>query len=389
MKKISSLIILTLYLSIPGLTWSHEIVDTGKMDLSEYRKPKVRTILDVPDLNGYVTLKCDFHMHTVFSDGLVWPSIRVQEAWQEGLDSIAITDHLEYSPHKDDVIINHNRPYEIARGAASSSDILLVRGSEITRNTPPGHFNAIFVTDSSVLQTDKEEGNFELDQLAIDRAKEQNAFVFWNHPGWKSSTIEGSYEWIEFVDKQVRDGKLDGIEVINGFTFHRKSLDWALEHDLTVMATTDIHNLVVHDYDMQRGITRSMTLVFARDRSPQGIREALEARRTVAWSTKLLAGSEKWVRSLYDACVTVEKPFMTDNRGYASSNIRNDSDLHFELERIEPKQGSWPDSIILPPKTSTVLKVKAAENAPSARYSVSNAYVGGYENLVVEVQLPQ
>lgn len=27
-------------------------------------------------------------MHTVFSDGLVWPSIRVAEAWMEGLDAI-------------------------------------------------------------------------------------------------------------------------------------------------------------------------------------------------------------------------------------------------------------------------------------------------------------
>lgn len=26
------------------------------------------------DLSGYKTLKCDFHMHTVFSDGRVWPT---------------------------------------------------------------------------------------------------------------------------------------------------------------------------------------------------------------------------------------------------------------------------------------------------------------------------
>ena len=47
------------------------------------------------------TLKCDFHIHTVFSDGKVWPDIRVAEAWQEGLDAIAITDHIEYRPNKE------------------------------------------------------------------------------------------------------------------------------------------------------------------------------------------------------------------------------------------------------------------------------------------------
>ena len=31
-----------------------------------------RNEIQVPNLNGYTTLKCDFHMHSVFSDGLVW-----------------------------------------------------------------------------------------------------------------------------------------------------------------------------------------------------------------------------------------------------------------------------------------------------------------------------
>ncbi len=34
--------------------------------------------MDFPNILGYKTLKCDFHQHTVFSDGDVWPSIRVR-----------------------------------------------------------------------------------------------------------------------------------------------------------------------------------------------------------------------------------------------------------------------------------------------------------------------
>ena len=102
-----------------------------------------RTTLHIPDIPGYMTLKCDFHLHTVFSDGTVWPTIRVQEAWRDGLDAISITDHIEYQPHKADIPTNHNRPYEIARPAAESADIILIRGAEITRSMPPGHINAI------------------------------------------------------------------------------------------------------------------------------------------------------------------------------------------------------------------------------------------------------
>ncbi len=76
---------------------------------------RARSPIQLPEVPGYVTLKCDFHIHTVFSDGLVWPSLRAEEAWREGLDAIAITDHIEYQPHKADITTNHNRSYEIAK----------------------------------------------------------------------------------------------------------------------------------------------------------------------------------------------------------------------------------------------------------------------------------
>ena len=58
-----------------------------------------RNELRLPDIAGYETLTGDFHIHTVFSDGKVWPDVRVNEAWRDGLDVIAVTDHLEYRPH--------------------------------------------------------------------------------------------------------------------------------------------------------------------------------------------------------------------------------------------------------------------------------------------------
>ena len=59
---------------------------------------KARQEITLPMIDGYQLLKCDFHMHTIFSDGIVWPTLRVQEAWEEGLDAIAITDHIEGQP---------------------------------------------------------------------------------------------------------------------------------------------------------------------------------------------------------------------------------------------------------------------------------------------------
>lgn len=111
-----------------------------------------RNEIQVPDLDGYTTLKCDFHMHTVFSDGLVWPTVRVDEAYREGLDAISLTEHIEYRPHKKDVVADHNRSFDLCQKQAEKLEILLIRGSEITRPMAPGHFNAIFLADSNPLE---------------------------------------------------------------------------------------------------------------------------------------------------------------------------------------------------------------------------------------------
>lgn len=61
---------------------------------------EIREEINFPDILNYTTLKGDFHMHSVFSDGNVWPNQRVDEAWREGYDVIALTDHIEYQPKK-------------------------------------------------------------------------------------------------------------------------------------------------------------------------------------------------------------------------------------------------------------------------------------------------
>lgn len=97
-----------------------------------------------------MTLKADLHIHTVFSDGNVWPTIRVQEALRENLDAISLTEHLEYQPHKADIPHpDRNRSYNLALAEAAKHDLLIVPGSEITRSEPVGHSNAVFINDAN------------------------------------------------------------------------------------------------------------------------------------------------------------------------------------------------------------------------------------------------
>lgn len=358
--------------------------DAGIMKLDEFRYPKQRKIIDIPSVNGLQVLKCDFHMHTVFTDGHVWPNVRVQEAWKEGLDAISFTEHVEYTPHKDDVKPGNLRSYELAKNLAAEQNLLLIKGTEVTRNTPPGHFNALFIQDDKNLVADRAS---ELDNQAIQAVVDQKAFIFWNHPGWKATQIEGSYEWIPFVDKMFKEKNLHGIEVVNGFGFHKKALDWALDRNLTIIGNTDIHNLIAHDYDIEReGVHRTMTLVLAKDRSAAAIRAALESGNTVAWSSNYLFGKEAHVRDLFHACVTMGPAFHTKSNGNKADSkyyeLKNDSDLYFELELVE---GKATKKVVLRPKSSQIVVADAGQQ--KLTYEVLSTYVRSDKHLSVELSL--
>ena len=139
-------------------------------------------MIQVPEIEGYLTLKGDFHMHTVFSDGSVWPDTRIDEAWSDGLDVIAITDHDQYHPNKDYLSTDNNIPFQIASECAREKNILLIHAFEITRKMPPGHFNAWFVSDGNLPELN--DTSMQAFLTAIEKLAGQGAFIAWNHPGW-------------------------------------------------------------------------------------------------------------------------------------------------------------------------------------------------------------
>jgi len=382
MKKLSILFAVLSLLNVESKAQSSS--DNGIMRLDEFRYPKKREIINIPNVNGLTVLKCDFHMHTVFTDGHVWPNVRVQEAWKEGLDAISFTEHVEYTPHSADVKIGNLRPHELAKNLAAENNLILIKGTEVTRNTPPGHFNALFIQDDKNLIADRAS---DLDEKAIQAVVDQKAFIFWNHPGWKATQIKGSYEWIPFVEKMYQEKKLHGIEVVNGFGFHKKALDWALDRNLTIIGNTDIHNLIAHDYDIERkGIHRTMTLVMVKDRSAQSIREALEKGNTVAWSSNYLFGKEENIRNLFNSCVNLSLPYheKTNNNGSKTKyfELTNKSDLHFELHL---KEGKGTQKVILYPQSTQI--ITAGSDQSKLKYEVVSTFIRSDKHLTVDFKL--
>ncbi len=331
--------------------------------------------LNFPDIAGYKTLACDFHMHTVFSDGEVWPTVRVKEAWRDGLDAISLTDHIEYQPHKDDIPTKHNRPHNIIASYAAEMNLLLPRASEITRGTPPGHFNALFLKDSALLETDD---FFD----AVEAAYKQDAFIFWNHPDWKPKAIG----WFDAHTTLFENGWLHGIEVANGSGYSENAHRWCLEKNLTMMGNSDIH-APESDIPYTSDVHRTLTLVFVKEKTMPALKEALQAGRTLVWVKNLLIGRRPYLEAMLEASIKVEKPHLRRvNREKNSATVwfevANTSPVTYELQRTG---GPGPGKITLPARTATLVRLTASSEAESVElaYTVNNALVAPGKGLPV------
>ncbi len=336
---------------------------------------QVRHEIAFPDIPGYKTLKCDFHMHTVFSDGTVWPTVRVDEAYRTGLDAIAISDHIEYQPHKDDVPTNFNRSYELAVGRARELGIILIRAAEITRDTPPGHFNAIFLKDINPLaKPDLVE--------AISAACEQGAFVFWNHQAWKGEELG---RWMDIHTELYEKKLLHGMEVANGPTYYPTAHKWCLEKGLTMVGNSDIHqpDLLTQNTAAEH---RTITLVFVTERSEDGIREALRAGRTAVWCAEFMIGKPEWLQALLEASVDIAPPHLRSKTS-VWTNVTNKSAVDIVLRRVGQ---IGPAELTLKAGTTTLVRVNAPDTSKplELQYEVTNFLVEPGKGLTVTYTIP-
>jgi hypothetical protein len=361
-----------------------------------------RDSISLPDIPGFVTLKGDFHLHTVFSDGSVWPSSRAQEAHRDGLDFIAITDHIDFQGNPGELAKDYNRPYEIATTAAGRSRVIVIRGAEISPRTPPYHANAVFLTDANLptpYMSDTR-GRFVMkpDRTKADllapfiEAKKQAAFITYNHPAY-------FYDWSEAMGpdlltplhrEMLKDGMLHGIEIVNAGRYYGRAHQIALDHDLTLIAGSDAHG---ENIATNRDAHRPMTLVFSRDSTAAGLKEALFAKRTAVWHKDFVIGRKRELEPFFKAALEITTAeSRRHNEPILSVHVRNKSDIPFTV-RVGGRYGvdNLPlGRIVLAPKATTTIMVRTLWEFPASvplELDVENLMISPDETLKTSIEL--
>ena len=411
MKKLSALIVVSLF--------SLNIYMHGSVN--SFKSGQDRSI-EFPDTENYLTITSDLHTHSVFSDGHVWPNIRVAEAMKDKLDAIAITEHLEYQPHIR-YIPNKNRNIAFleAKKAAEETDLIVIAGSEITREMPPGHLNAVFIKDANTLFNIDESllpearrrmseavniedlsdeelevadqyalGNLYSPFEALEEAKRQGAFIFWNHPMWGSQANDGVSRLTEMHKQMIAKDLIHGIEVVNTNEYSEEALQIALDNNLAIIGTSDVHELIEWDYDSSKNEHRPVTLILSEERNQNSIKEALLDRRTIVFYKNKLIGKEENLVPLLDSILGFKSLGYRGDTSILRVEISNNSSSDMTLKNLSAYNFSRSDDYIFIPKNETkTIMVKTLEviKAIKLKFEVLNAITAPKKHAVVEATI--
>lgn len=384
MKRIATLFLILVSASVANAQYYYQDSKNSQMLRHAERHEPCRTEIILPQVNGYNIYKADLHTHSIFSDGHVLPRFRMAEAWQDGLDVVAVTEHIEYRPHeatfydylkgytdkehmpgvkgleKGKQVVDLNYSVNETLKEARKYGITVIPGTEITRNgTTVGHFNALFTTDNNTI--------YDKDPVqAVRNAKAQGALVMHNHPGWRKESLDYTE-----TEKTVYDeGLVDGVEVMNGAEFYPLIIDRVRERGLFISANSDIHSSTANDYRLT-GNLRPMTLILAKDKSLKSLREALEAKRTIALGYNTLCGEEKLLNDFFVASVKLteidEDSWMLTNMTSVPYVLKKGNGNNFRLDPFSS------------------IKVSAPKKGNSISVTVLNMWTGVDSHPIVKV----
>lgn len=326
MKKVLISLSFVLLSAAAGAQQFHQDVVNAEMLHPSEHRASVRREIIIPQVNGYNVYKADLHTHTVYSDGHVLPKFRVNEAWLDGIDIMAVTEHVEFRPieaemalyleqyvdekyeqeiskfkegkrpDRDGKKVDLNTAVKQAQEAAKGYGITIIPGVEISRDAiKQGHFNALFTTDNNLVY-DKDA------YKSIKNAKAQGALIQHNHPGWRRTEIG----YNDFQKKIYGEGLVDGVEVVNTAEIYPGITDRCNQDGLYITANSDVHGSTASIYRAQ-GEDRPMTLVFAKDKSLESVREALVERRTLAYAYENVWGADQLLKDMFLASMKVEQ----------------------------------------------------------------------------------
>lgn len=261
---------------------------------------------DLFRLNPY---KGDNHMHTWMSDGKDTPMYMAASSCRRGYDYCVITDHKQYGPSL------------IARDffAETGVDFMVIPGEEVHSPDNPVHIinlggNASVndwwrdcepeyraAVEVEMKKVDEAMGAKDryaaaASQVIFDKIREVDGVAVLCHPHWM---IETGYNETEDVTDYLFDHRrFDALELIAGGAYEDGTqLQLSYYHQKEVMPI--LGNSDAHGCFGDKLEPGNYTVVFAEAMTPEAIKAAIRAGRTIAGNENKLYGEYRFVKYGY------------------------------------------------------------------------------------------
>jgi hypothetical protein len=195
--------------------------------------------------------------------------------------------------------------------------------------------------------------------------QKQGAFVSYNHPNYSWWDKKDTSLFTPFHKELLDKGILQGVEVVNSNRYNIIAHRMAMQYNLTMLCNTDEH---YDNYARYYKTHRPMTLVFAKSRTAEGIREALLARRTALYFDDYIVArkpeAEAFLKS--SLLITTEKKMVRKGEPVLLVNFNNTSDIPYKVRFTAPYMiEDYPlGQTTLAPHTTTTLMLKALWTYP-------------------------
>ena len=272
-------------------------VDDRTISSSVEVKVRRRDDTTFDDVRGFRVFSADLHCYSSVGGGTLTPRERIWEAWEDGIDILAITDE------------NAVDAYDKAKETAAECGILLLRGQKLTGLTyrSSGHFIVLGGSGEPVAST------MPLDDFrkAFQEIGRQDTVVIWAHPSMGRDKGDESLDLKPNTLWAVLENLLDGAEIKNagvgdrwGAVLHKGSwmypqaMDWYYENNLAVIASSGARGPA-----RQGDKLRPRTLLLADHATWPEIKDAIERGRTVAVFDEMFWGDRRWVSPLLKSLV--------------------------------------------------------------------------------------
>ena len=251
------------------------------------RLARLSFFVATPELLARRPLRCDFHIHTTYSDGRSSPAEMLIRGRELGLDVAVITDHNDYRgslkglQERKRLDLNLiTMPGEEVSGpnwhilsinAGAAIYDLTVEAFGLDSDDRKEHWKATTAQEYGTLR------------WAIEATQAHGGRAYLAHPYW--AVERGFHLPTAMYDQVLAEGILDGLELLGDVKYQNnvrslaRYLDYrAAGHDIPILGNSDTHRSE-HTYGTY------WTLVFTDTLTPQGILDAIADGWSVACTT--------------------------------------------------------------------------------------------------------